>query len=135
MRLAIAALLGAVVVGWGMAITVNDSVQGYSPYPARLFLPVVYRPIPTPIETPPPTLTPTPLPTSTPLPTATAYVPSPPTATTSDAWKEPCKAEWRAALDEAWITGYLRRPSCPLPCEFRQEFAALMGYWPSYCWW
>ena len=44
-----------------------------------------------------------------------------------------CKVEWRDALDYARVMGTLYPPSCTLPCEYRVEYADLMGYWINDC--
>ena len=133
MRLVITALVVAVVMGWGLAAMPASETAAY-PGSGRweLYLPLVQKPVP-PTPTPIPTWTPRP--TNTPVPTArpTATSTSLPTAT--DAQRDACRRAWRAAMDEAWVMGWLSRPSCPLPCEYRVEFAQLMGYWESYCWW
>ena len=44
-----------------------------------------------------------------------------------------CKVEWRDALDYARVMGTLYPPSCTLPCEYRVEYADIMGYWINDC--
>jgi len=72
-------------------------------------------------------------PTHTPYPTYTRVPPPTTTPRPTIDLGAACKVEWRDALDYARVMGTLYPPSCTLPCEYRVEYADLMGYWINDC--